>query len=370
MRWVECLTRCAGDGARALRWHDTAGGVTETELSSPSAVSRSHASRPMARIEQPAERWEKQEIWLDRSEDRDPMSTALPPNAFVTLLLLACLFGGNHVAARLAFDHGVDVVTAVTVRSLATAFVVGLIVLVQRVPWRLSPRHHRVMPAIGLLIAIQSVCLYSAVARLPVALALLAFNLFPITTALWAWVLHRQRPSRAVMLAMPVIVLGLALALDVFGAASGLDLRTQWARIGAGVAFAIAAAIAFGLALVLTQQHAADLDGRVRTALTMAMVGGLALAAALAGGGLAVPDAPAGWWGLVALSLLYGTAFTILFTLLPRLGVVGNSPILNVEPVAALVMAWALLGQTIAPVQVVGGLIVVAAVMALGLRRA
>jgi drug/metabolite transporter (DMT)-like permease len=32
-------------------------------------------------------------------------------------------------------------------------------------------------------------------------------------------------------------------------------------------------------------------------------------------------------------------------------------------------MAWALLGQTIAPVQVLGALIVVGAVMALGLRK-
>jgi drug/metabolite transporter (DMT)-like permease len=172
-----------------------------------------------------------------------------------------------------------------------------------------------------------------------------------------------------VLVAMPVILLGLALALDVFGAASGLGAQAQWGRIGAGVAFAVGAAVAFGLALVLTQQHAADLDGRVRTALTMTLVGSLALVAAFVQGGLNLPDAPAGWAGLVALTVLYGTAFTILFTVLPRLGVVGSSPILNVEPVAALVMAWALLGQTIAPLQVAGGLIVVGAVMALGLRR-
>jgi hypothetical protein len=49
---------------------------------------------------------------------------------------------------------------------------------------------------------------------------------------------------------------------------------------------------------------------------------------------------PAGW-GLVLLTLLYGTAFTIMFTVLPRLGVVGNSAIMNVEPVFALVLAWA-----------------------------
>ena len=45
---------------------------------------------------------------------------------------------------------------------------------------------------------------------------------------------------------------------------------------------------------------------------------------ALAGGGLQWPVGAAGWWGLALLSVLYGTAFTVLFTLLPRLGVVGN----------------------------------------------
>ena len=62
----------------------------------------------------------------------------------------------------------------------------------------------------------------------------------------------------------------------------------------------------------------------------------------------------------------FGTAITTLFTLLPKLGVVGNSPILDVEPVAALGMAWLILNQRVAPIQLVGALIVVGAVMALG----
>lgn len=67
--------------------------------------------------------------------------------------------------------------------------------------------------------------------------------------------------------------------------------------------------------------------------------------------------------------MLYGTAFTLMFTILPRLGVVGNSPILNIEPVAALLLAWALLGQRIGALQWLGALLVVGAVMGLGLRR-
>ena len=296
-------------------------------------------------------------------------SAALQPRAFFTLLLLACLFGANHVAARVAFDHGTDVATAVAARSLATAAVVAWLVHLARVPWRLEPRHRRAMPGIGLLVAGQSLCLYGAVARLPVALALLAFNTYPLWAAFWAWALYRHRPPRRVLVAMPVILAGLTLALDAFGAASGLGAQAQWDRIGIGVALAVAAAAMFGVVLALTQHEVADLDGRLRTTITMAMVGVLALAAVLAQGGFHWPNAPAGWWGLTALTALYGTAITSMFIVLPRLGVVGNAPILNVEPVAALVMAWALLGQAIAPIQVVGALVVVGAVMALGLRR-
>jgi drug/metabolite transporter (DMT)-like permease len=293
----------------------------------------------------------------------------LGPKAFVTLLALASMFGANHVAARVAIDHGVDVATAVAVRSLSTALVVALIVWANRVPLALQPRHRRVMPLIGLLVAVQSVCLYSAVARIPVGLALLAFNTYPLWTAGAAWALYRHRPERAVLVAMPVILAGLALALDVSGAAAGLDAQAQWSRIGGGVAFAAVAAAVFGVVLALTQHEVAALDGRLRTAITMAIVGVLALVAALAGSGLHWPDAPAGWWGLALLSLFYGTAFTVLFTLLPRLGVVGNSPILNVEPVAALLLAWWLLDQRVAPVQWLGAMVVVGSVMALGLRR-
>jgi drug/metabolite transporter (DMT)-like permease len=288
---------------------------------------------------------------------------------FLTLLLIALMMGANHVAARTAFNHGVDVVTAVTFRSTVTAFVVALIVWQQKVSLQLTVRHRKSLLLIGALIAVQSVCLYSAVARLPVALALLAFNTYPLLTAFWARVLYGHRPERQVLLAMPVMLVGLALALDVFGAASGLGAIEHWGQIGAGVAFALAASATFGLALVITQHEAADVDGRLRTFTTMATVAILASVVALTQSGIHLPNASAGWWGLGALTFLYGTAFTIMFTVLPKLGVVGNSAIMNVEPIFALVLAWGLLGQAIAPMQLVGAAVVVATVMWLGLRK-
>jgi drug/metabolite transporter (DMT)-like permease len=294
---------------------------------------------------------------------------ALSAGAFATLLLIALMMGANHVAARIAFNNGVDVATAVVFRSVTTALVIVALLSLQRVKLRFTARHKKMLPAIGLLIGVQSLCLYSAVARLPVALALLAFNTYPLWTALWARLAYGHRAERRTLLAMPVMLAGLALALDVFGAASGLGAAAQWRQIGAGVAFALAAAATFGLALVLIQHETNGVDGRLRTATTMAIVAVLALAGAGVQGGLHLPNATAGWVGLGMLTFLYGTAFTILFTVLPRLGVVGNSAIMNVEPIFALVIAWAVLGQSIAAVQVLGGLLVVATVVWLGLRK-
>jgi drug/metabolite transporter (DMT)-like permease len=296
-------------------------------------------------------------------------SKALSGTAFATLLLIALMMGANHVSARFAFNNGVDVVTAVSFRSALTALVVGLILWQQKVQIQISSRHKKYLPIIGGLIAVQSVCLYSSVAKLPVALALLAFNTYPLSTAFWARVLYKHQPEKAILWSMPLILVGLALALDVMGAASGLGAAEHWSQIGAGVAFALAASATFGLALVYTQHETADLDGRVRTFSSMSLVGVLAIAVAMSQGGFQLPNAPAGWWGLGMLTFLYGTAFTILFTVLPRLGVVGNSAIMNVEPVFALALAWALLDQAIAPIQLVGAALVVGTVMWLGLRK-
>lgn len=294
---------------------------------------------------------------------------AISGTAFATLLLIALMMGANHVAARIAFNHGADVATAVVFRSCVTALVIAAILWAQRVRIAFTARNKRFLPAIGLLIGLQSLCLYSSVARLRVALALLAFNTYPLWTAAWAGILYRRRPDKPMLVAMPVILVGLCLALDVFGAASGLGASGQWARIGAGVAFALAAAATFGLALVLTENEARDVDGRVRTMVTMAIAAAVALAVVASRGGFRFPTAAAGWGGIAALTFLYGTAFTIMFTVLPKLGVVGNSAIMNVEPVFALVLAWLILGQAIAPVQVAGALLVVGAVVALGFRK-
>ena len=283
------------------------------------------------------------------------------------LMVIATTFGGNHIAARIAFDHGVNVTTAVAARSIGATLFVGVLLLVSRVPLALPAATRWRAIVVGVLIAVQSYCLYSAVARIPVALALLAFNTFPMMFTLISWATGSERPGRRALIAMPVALCGLALALDVFGA--GGDIAGRWSEIGAGVGFALGAAVSFATALYFTSRWLKDVDGRLRTLLTMGTVAVLMLAAGIVAGNLALPSNPGAWLGLGLLTLFYGTAFTALFVLLPRLDALNNSAVLNFEPIAVLFLAWPILGQSVAPRQIAGALIVVGAVIALGTAK-
>ncbi|MFZ4757722.1 MAG: DMT family transporter [Burkholderiaceae bacterium] len=293
--------------------------------------------------------------------------SARPIAPWVGLALIAgiaVLFASNHVAARLAFDHGTGVVTAVAVRSAVTALAVAALLRATGTPWRLAPAtRHRAL-IVGAVVAVQSVCLYSAVARIPVALALLTFNSFPVVLALLSWASGGERPARRTAIAMPVILAGLVLALDVPGVlASGGRSLDDPVRFAAGVGFGLAASLSFATVLLLTTRWLGEVDGRVRTVWSMTTVAVLAGLGGTLGGGFAWPvDAP-GWAGLALLTVLYGTAFTSLFVVLPRLGTVNSAPAMNLEPIASMGIAWAVLGQAIGPGQAVGAVLVVGAIV-------
>jgi drug/metabolite transporter (DMT)-like permease len=280
------------------------------------------------------------------------------------LLLIAAVFGSNHVAARVAFDHGSNVTTAVAFRSTGTALFVLALLVLNGISLRIPGRTFAHSVVVGLLIAVQSYCLYSAVALIPVALALLAFQTFPMLLALISWTAGGERPTRRVLLAMPVALIGLALALDAWGKSG--DIAGRWDELGAGVLWAMGASVSFALALYLITRWLGSMDGRLRSFLFMSVVAVVTLAGGTLAGGFALPADGTGWLALALLTVFYGAAITSMFVLLPRLGAVNNAAVLNFEPIAVLGLAWLILGQAVAPLQIAGAFIVVGAIAWMG----
>lgn len=292
------------------------------------------------------------------------------PLAVLILACLACIFASNHIAARLAFDSGAGVMLAILFRSGLTFLVLATLLLVQRQSWRLPAGSGRWQLLLGLLIAVQSLCLYSAVARIPVALALLVANVFPILLALLTWLLGGPAPTRRTLGLMGLILFGLVLALNIPVLLSGAPIDHEWLL---GVILAFCGACAFASGLWVTEHKLDAMSGPLRSGMTMLIVFS---ASALVGvadwvpDGLALPAQPSGWLALFALAVLYGTGFSLLFVLFPRLDMAHNTPVLNIEPVASLLLGWLILDQMLAGIQLLGGALVLAGIILLSLRRA
>ena len=94
-----------------------------------------------------------------------------------------------------------------------------------------------------------------------------------------------------------------------------------------------------------------------------------ALAAGTAANAFELPADGTGWIALALLTVFYGTAITSTFVLLPKLGAVNNAAVLNFEPIAVLGLAWLILDQSVAPLQILGAFIVVGSIVWMGAGR-
>ena len=287
------------------------------------------------------------------------------------LVSISIVFGSNHIAARFAFEHGANVATAVAFRSCAALIFVLALLLANRVSFALPGATRVRGMLIGLLLLVQSYWIFSAVARIPVALALLAFNTYPIVIALLAWRFDGERPTRLALIAMPVAFAGLALALDAGGwsGVGATGFAGRWGDIGVGVLYACGASLSFSSAMYLTTRWLKNVDGRLRTLLATSTITVVMLAGGTLVGAFSLPADGTGWLALALMGLFYSAAVTSLFVVLPRIGVMSNLAVLNFEPIVVLAMGWVLLGQRMAPVQMAGAAIVIGAILALGAGR-
>lgn len=270
----------------------------------------------------------------------------------------AMAFAGNAALARLSYDGGMDPLTVNLARALVASLALAGILAAQRVPLGLPARARRIAVGCGVLTAIYSYMLFAAIAFTPIALVVIAFYTFPLLTGALAWITGRDRFSWRAGAALALAFAGLLLALDPAGT---VDRR--------GILLGLAAAVLVTANIHLLGGLVGGRDSRPVTLHVQATATVLFAAAAAFTGHLAVPTAPVGWLGLLAVPLLYTFAFTGLYAGIARIGPVRTATLMNLEPVAGVAFGWLLLGQALKPVQLAGVALVIAALL-LARRRA
>jgi drug/metabolite transporter (DMT)-like permease len=274
-------------------------------------------------------------------------------------LLSAATFSTSGTFASSLIEAGWSPAAAVTVRIVTSALVLtGPAVLQLRGQWRLLRRDAGRVAAYGLLaVAGCQFAYFSAIARIPVGVALLLEYLGTVLVVAWMWLRHGQRPGRLTVAGAASAVAGLILVLGV-----GTPVRLA----AAGVVWGLAAAA--GLAAYFVLSGAASEGALPPLALAWAgmCVGGATLSVAGWAGVTPMTASTAAvrflghrvsWLvpvlglSLLAAAVAYVSGIGAARRLGPRLA----SFVGLTEVVFAVVFAWVLLGQLPSAGQFLGG---------------
>ena len=183
-----------------------------------------------------------------------------------------------------------------------------------------------------------------------VAAATLEACLAPLVVVLFAWLAWKERPTPAFLVAIALAVLGMVLIVSPKLGHGGSAFL--------GDAFGLATACFFG-AYILSVAH---LRGRYGTGAVMfnSTVVFTVLLFPLALTQKFLPNTAAGWAAIIGYAVAahavgQGLVAYALAHLRPTFSSLG----LLVETLGAAVSAWVVLGERLAPVQIVGGLVIV-----------
>ena len=258
-------------------------------------------------------------------------------------------FGLMAIFANEAYDAGVDVPSLLTLRFAIAAVLFWAIVLVRR-PAIPAGRDAVLAVALGAVgYAAQAACFFAALTYLDASLVALLLYVHPTLVFAGAVLLGRDAWDAVRLAALAAALTGAALVLLGGGDAGG-DLAP------AGVALGLGAALAYTGYILVADRAVARLDPFAVAAM---LTTGATATFAIAGGGLPEVGAEAAAW-TTAIALV-GTvgAVSCFFLALRDVGPATASIVSTLEPVVTVALAVAVLGESLAPLQLAGGLLVV-----------
>ena len=285
-------------------------------------------------------------------------------------LASAITFGLSGALARPLLESGWSAGAVVLVRVGGAALLVAPIAAVAlRGRWGALRRNAGLIVTYGVLaVAGAQFCYFSAVSHMQVGPALLIEYTAPAAVVVWLWLRHGQRPGPVTLVGAGLAALGLVLVLDLL---SGADLSL------AGVLWALAAMVGAATYFVISADESNGLPplvlaggGLVTGTAALALLGLVGLlpmrrgsAAVDYAGATVAPWVPLLLLGLVTAAVAYTTGIAAIRRLGSRLA----SFVALTEVLAGVLWAWLLLDELPRPVQLLGGALILAGVVAVKL---
>ena len=207
----------------------------------------------------------------------------------------------------------------------------------------------------GLFFALDLSFWHYGIVMTSVANATVLCNLTPVVVTLFAWFAFKERPGGFFLIAL-VLALGGAFAM-----AAGADGK-QGTNPLLGDAFSLSVALWYS-GYFLAVKAARATSGAMRVTFWATLVGTpMLLVVSLALGETLIPATWAGWAACVGMGVMHVVGQGGVAWALGRLPASVTAVTILIQPVVAGLLGWRIFGETLTPVQALGGAVVLVAV--------
>jgi drug/metabolite transporter, DME family len=287
----------------------------------------------------------------------------------------ATLFAMLGPLARFAAEAGVAGVAFTAWRALMGVAFLGALIAVRRgigssvaAMGQLSGRGKAALALAALMGLTLNASIFSAFGLIPVALALMLFYTYPAGVVVVDVVLGHERLTPSRVLALALSSVGVALVL--FG---GIDPAVGFTFNPLGVVLALCAAASQVVFVTVSRNayRAVPADAATLVILLVSIAGGVAIALVVGqADGLLVPLRSVDPWPILLLAgvVAAGLSSLLFLVAIRSLGGTRTGILMLLEPVMGALLASLLLGETLAPVQFLGGGLVLLGAFVLQVR--
>lgn len=286
--------------------------------------------------------------------------------SYVAVVGAAVLWAAAAALASAMFDAGASVVEITEARSWIAltllALVEGIIALTARRSKRdlvTRPRAHLGwFVALGASLALVNLSYYKAISLLPVAIAIVIQYTAPALIVLWFVIRNRRLPTKWVMGGLVGATLGVGLLALTSSTESG---PTKLDPLG--LVLAAFAALTFATYTIISSQMSKTIGAR-KTLLGGFAVSSLIWLAIQVPNGVPQTLVNSKFVGGVLILGTFGTVipFYLFVGAMRRLDPQRAGIVSMAEPVAAAIIAWITLGQSLSVAQLIGGALVIVAI--------
>jgi drug/metabolite transporter (DMT)-like permease len=281
----------------------------------------------------------------------------------------ASLFGSLGLLSRTAYGLGMSPIAFVAWRAAIGTLTVGAIVGwrvrfggVRLVGWRSLDGRGRAALAVAAVVGTTlNLAMFQAFSRIPVAIVLLCFYLYPALVAAGSAILGWERLDRPRLAA-----LGIALAGMVAVVAGGGTIGTGDGIDPVGVGLALSAALSQTVFVLISRHGYRAVPADQAMGLILGVSALLPAIIAIAGGSGADLGRPLAAPELLALLFVGGVFAAGLSSWMFLVGIRWIGPVragilMLVEPLVGVVLAAIFLGEALGPIQGAGGAAILAA---------